>query len=72
MSVISLVLNLLWIIFGGLWMALGWVIEIAADAPCIRSNIPLWPAYYRQRGPVFAGLDHQYFQSDFRYAQVGT
>lgn len=26
------------------------------------SNIPLWPAYYRQRGPVLGGLDHQYFQ----------
>jgi hypothetical protein len=26
MSVISLLLNLLWIVFGGLWMALGWVI----------------------------------------------
>ena len=27
MSALSLVLNLLWIIFGGLWMAFGWVIE---------------------------------------------
>lgn len=26
MSALSLVLNLLWIIFGGLWMAFGWVI----------------------------------------------
>jgi uncharacterized membrane protein YccF (DUF307 family) len=26
MSVISLLLNLLWIVFGGLWMAFGWVI----------------------------------------------
>jgi uncharacterized membrane protein YccF (DUF307 family) len=26
MSVISILLNLLWIVFGGLWMALGWVI----------------------------------------------
>ena len=26
MSALSLVLNLLWIIFGGLWMAVGWVI----------------------------------------------
>jgi uncharacterized membrane protein YccF (DUF307 family) len=26
MSVLSLVLNLLWIVFGGLWMAVGWVI----------------------------------------------
>src|SRR6185436_9548599 len=26
MSVMSLLLNLLWILFGGLWMALGWAI----------------------------------------------
>src|SRR5437879_5388021 len=32
MSVISLLLNLLWIVFGGLWMALGWVIAAVAMA----------------------------------------
>ncbi|MBV8242271.1 MAG: hypothetical protein JOY75_15920, partial [Hyphomicrobiales bacterium] len=26
MSPISLLLNLLWIIFGGLWMAVGWIV----------------------------------------------
>ncbi len=26
MSVISLLLNLIWIVFGGLWMAIGWVL----------------------------------------------
>src|SRR5262249_60808095 len=26
MSVLSLLLNLLWIVFGGLWMAVGWVV----------------------------------------------
>ena len=26
MSVLSLLLNVLWIVFGGLWMAIGWVI----------------------------------------------
>ncbi|MBA0085187.1 MAG: hypothetical protein HRJ53_09335, partial [Acidobacteria bacterium Pan2503] len=26
MSPMSLLLNLLWIVFGGLWMAVGWVI----------------------------------------------
>src|ERR671923_1433360 len=26
MSILSLLLNILWIVFGGLWMALGWVI----------------------------------------------
>src|ERR1017187_2182163 len=26
MSLLSLLLNLLWIVFGGLWMAVGWVI----------------------------------------------
>ena len=28
MSIISLLLNLLWIVFGGWWMALGWVIAV--------------------------------------------
>jgi len=32
MSVISLLLNLLWIVFGGLWMAFGWVIAAAVMA----------------------------------------
>src|SRR5262245_31477685 len=26
MSILSLLLNVLWIVFGGLWMAVGWVI----------------------------------------------
>ena len=32
MSLISLLLNLLWIVFGGLWMALGWVVAAVAMA----------------------------------------
>src|SRR6202140_2798159 len=32
MPVMSLLLNLLWIIFGGLWMALGWVIAAVVMA----------------------------------------
>jgi uncharacterized membrane protein YccF (DUF307 family) len=32
MSVISLLLNLLWIVFGGLWMAFGWVIAAVVMA----------------------------------------
>jgi Inner membrane component domain len=32
MSIISLLLNLLWIVFGGLWMALGWVVAAAVMA----------------------------------------
>jgi uncharacterized membrane protein YccF (DUF307 family) len=32
MSLISLLLNLLWIVFGGLWMALGWVIAAVVMA----------------------------------------
>jgi uncharacterized membrane protein YccF (DUF307 family) len=34
-SVISLLLNLLWIVFGGLWMALGWVIAVVVMAVTI-------------------------------------
>jgi uncharacterized membrane protein YccF (DUF307 family) len=32
MSLISVLLNLLWIVFGGLWMALGWVIAAVVMA----------------------------------------
>jgi uncharacterized membrane protein YccF (DUF307 family) len=32
MSPVSLLLNLLWIIFGGLWMAVGWVVAAAIMA----------------------------------------
>jgi len=32
MSLISLLLNLLWIVFGGFWMALGWVIAAVVMA----------------------------------------
>jgi uncharacterized membrane protein YccF (DUF307 family) len=32
LSVISMLLNLLWIIFGGLWMAAGWMIAAAVMA----------------------------------------
>ena len=32
MSIVSLLLNLLWIVFGGLWMALGWVIAAVVMA----------------------------------------
>lgn len=32
MSIISLLLNLLWIVFGGLWMALAWVIAAVVMA----------------------------------------
>jgi Inner membrane component domain len=41
MSLISLLLNLLWIVFGGLWMALGWVIaavEIYAALVVLRGS----------------------------------
>jgi uncharacterized membrane protein YccF (DUF307 family) len=32
MSIVSLLLNLLWIVFGGLWMALAWVIAAVVMA----------------------------------------
>jgi len=32
MSLVSLLLNLLWIVCGGLWMALGWVIAAVVMA----------------------------------------
>ena len=35
MSLISLLLNLLWIVFGGLWMALGWAIAAVVRAMTI-------------------------------------
>jgi hypothetical protein len=35
--------------------------DLAAPSSVL-TQFPLWPAYYRQRGPVLGGLDHQYFQ----------
>jgi uncharacterized membrane protein YccF (DUF307 family) len=35
MSIVSLLLNILWIIFGGLWMAVGWVIAAVLMAVTI-------------------------------------
>src|SRR5262249_62301667 len=32
MSILSLLLNVLWIVFGGLWMAVGWVIAAVVMA----------------------------------------
>jgi uncharacterized membrane protein YccF (DUF307 family) len=32
MSILSLLLNVLWIVFGGLWMAIGWVIAAVVMA----------------------------------------
>jgi len=40
MSLISLLLNLLWIVFGGLWMALGWVIAALVMAITIIGLLP--------------------------------
>jgi uncharacterized membrane protein YccF (DUF307 family) len=35
MSALSLLLNVLWIVFGGLWMAVGWIIAAAVMAVTI-------------------------------------
>ena len=32
MSILSLLLNVLWIVFGGLWMAIGWAIAAVVMA----------------------------------------
>jgi uncharacterized membrane protein YccF (DUF307 family) len=42
MSVFSLLLNIPWIVFGGLWMAIGWVIAAVtlADAAVLRPRTP--------------------------------
>ena len=43
MSPLSLLLNILWIVFGGLWMALGWIVAAVIMAitiiglPCARA-----------------------------------
>jgi len=47
MSGISFLLNLLWIVFGGLWMAIGWVIAGVIMAitiiglPCARAAVKI-------------------------------
>ena len=54
MSPISLLLNLLWIVFGGLWMAVGWVVAAVIMAITIiglpfawahlkLAGLALWP-----------------------------
>jgi len=45
MSALSLVLNLLWIIFGGLWMAFGWVIAGIVAWGLVQSVRSLDPAF---------------------------
>ena len=54
MSPMSLLLNLLWIVFGGLWMAVGWVVAAVIMAITIvglpfawahlkLAGLALWP-----------------------------
>ena len=64
MSAISVLLNLLWIIFGGIWMAAGWMIAAVVMAitiiglPWARAALniavytllPLWPESRFTRG----------------------
>ena len=45
MSPISLLLNLLWIVFGGLWMAVGWVVAAVIMAITI-IGLPWAPAAF--------------------------
>jgi hypothetical protein len=60
MSALSLLLNLLWIVFGGLWMAIGWVIAgivmaiTIIDLPWARAafNIAAYGLRVRQHGSV--------------------
>ena len=55
MSLISLLLNLLWIVCGGLWMALGWVIAAVTKAARARCADPAptgtafgaWSVFFR-------------------------
>ena len=48
MSPISLLLNLLWIVFGGLWMAVGWIVAAVIMAITIiglpwARDTAVWP-----------------------------
>src|ERR1700692_3948022 len=45
MSPLSFLLNLLWIVFGGLWMALGWVIAAVIMAITIIGLPWAWAAF---------------------------
>ena len=55
MSTLSVLLNLLWIIFGGLWMAAAWVIAVPAvdksgfQHRCLHAAA-LWPESRFTRG----------------------
>ncbi len=67
MSPLSLLLNLLWIVFGGLWMAVGWLVAAAIMAITIiglpwargRSTSPLYPAAVRPQGGVAPRLSRR-------------
>jgi len=45
MSALSLLLNLLWLLFGGLWMAIGWVIAAVLMAITIVGLPWTWAAF---------------------------
>ena len=40
MSALSLLLNVLWIVFGGLWMAVGWIIAAVVMAITVVKVLP--------------------------------
>ena len=49
MSFLAFILNVLWVVFGGLWMALAWVIAAALMAITI-IGLPWTPAVFRTAG----------------------
>ena len=54
MSPLSLLLNILWIVFGGLWMALGWIVAAVIMAITI-IGLPWARAAFNIASLVLAG-----------------
>ena len=82
MSALSLLLNVLWIVFGGLWMAVGWLIAAVVMAitiiglPWTRAAIQhraLHAAPVRTKGGIPRGiLRHRGHSAPARSALLGN
>jgi uncharacterized membrane protein YccF (DUF307 family) len=73
MSLLSLLLNLLWIVFGGVWMAIGWL--IAAAIMCVTIiGIPWARAAFNIAIYAFLPFGHKAVSRDEHYGHedVGT
>jgi uncharacterized membrane protein YccF (DUF307 family) len=78
MSAVSLLLNLLWIVFGGLWMAAGWMIAAAIMAitiiglPWTRAAFNIGAYTLLPFGQKAVSRDEYYGQEDLGTGPLGV